>query len=334
MQPLISVIVPVYKVEKYLHRCIDSILEQTFTNFELILINDGSPDNSGVICDEYARMDDRVKVYHKVNEGAGLARKYGIEKAESEWVVFVDSDDSIPKKALENLVNDSHNGEYDLVVGTFIDNKGHIYKHNIIGNVGRDRYIEALLSDATMIGPVVKLYKRNIFKKCRWNTDKRIIQNEDLLMLIDYSVHVDNVYISNENICYKQYVREDSVSQSMKMSSDGWLLLFDRLDEIVDSVNNNNLKILLYKYKLRRIYVRVFGNALKLDMSSNTIKRILTDGYVYEDHLTNVEQDTLCMLKSKFKRKKHYLKLKTKATIKAIMIKLDLFHIYINIKKG
>lgn len=333
MQLLISVIVPVYKTEKYLHRCIDSILAQSFTNFELILVNDGSPDNSGAICDEYAKKDERVKVFHKVNEGAGLARKYGVEKAESEWIVFVDSDDTIPEKALENLINDSYKGKYDLVVGTFIDNKGYIYKHNIFGDICRERYIEALLADATMIGPVVKLYKKKIFNKCRWNTDKRIIQNEDLLMLIDYTVHVDRVYISNENICYKQYVREDSVSQSIKMSSDGWLLLFDRLDEIIDSINIDNLKILLYKYKLRRISVRVLGYALKLDMSSNTIKRILRDGYMYGNHLTNVEQDTLYMLKSKFRRNKHYLKLKTKATIKAIMIKLGLFHIYKEIRK-
>ena len=81
MQPKTSVIVPVYKAEKYLHRCVDSILSQTFTNFELILVNDGSPDNCGAICDEYAAKDNRIKVIHKKNGGAN----FGGKKAEKTW---------------------------------------------------------------------------------------------------------------------------------------------------------------------------------------------------------------------------------------------------------
>lgn len=105
--PQISIIVPVYKVEKYLHRCIKSILDQTFTDFELILIDDGTPDNSGVLCDEYAKKDSRIVVFHQENGGAAAARNVGIDwvltNSESQWITFVDADDWIHPQMLEML---------------------------------------------------------------------------------------------------------------------------------------------------------------------------------------------------------------------------------------
>ena len=89
MNPKISVIVPVYKVENYLHRCVDSILAQSFTDFELLLIDDGSPDNCGVICDEYAAKDSRVRVFHKPNGGVSSARNLGLDNARGGWIAFV-----------------------------------------------------------------------------------------------------------------------------------------------------------------------------------------------------------------------------------------------------
>ena len=103
MHPKISVIVPVYKAEKYLHRCVDSILAQSYTDFELLLIDDGSPDNSGAICDEYAIKDSRVRVFHKQNGGASSARNKGLDHANGEWVSFVDSDDWIEPQMVESL---------------------------------------------------------------------------------------------------------------------------------------------------------------------------------------------------------------------------------------
>ena len=91
----ISVIVPVYKVEKYVGECINSILAQSFKDFELILVDDGSPDKSGEICDSYAKKDNRIKVFHKKNGGVSSARNFGIDKAVGEWLCFIDSDDTI-----------------------------------------------------------------------------------------------------------------------------------------------------------------------------------------------------------------------------------------------
>ena len=98
----ISVIVPVYNVEKYLPRCIDSILNQTFTDFELILVDDGSTDNSGQICDTYAEKDSRVKVVHKKNGGVSKARNVGLDNVLGKYITFCDSDNSIPIKSCIN----------------------------------------------------------------------------------------------------------------------------------------------------------------------------------------------------------------------------------------
>ena len=102
--PKISVIVPVYKVEQYLHRCIDSILSQSFTDFELLLIDDGSPDNCGKICDEYTQKDSRVRVFHKPNGGVSSARNLGLDNAKGKWIAFIDSDDFVEKEYLEKLL--------------------------------------------------------------------------------------------------------------------------------------------------------------------------------------------------------------------------------------
>ncbi|PFH85600.1 glycosyltransferase [Bacillus sp. AFS088145] len=105
MNPKISIIVPVYKVEPYLHKCVDSILAQTLTEFELILVDDGSPDQCGVICDEYAKKDERIKVIHKINGGQASARNAALNIAKGDYIGFVDSDDWIEPDMYELLYN-------------------------------------------------------------------------------------------------------------------------------------------------------------------------------------------------------------------------------------
>lgn len=100
IKPKISIIIPVYNSEKYLKKCLDSILLQSFRNFELLLINDGSTDSSGRICDEYAKKSERIRVFHKANGGVSSARNIGLDKARGEWVMFVDSDDWLEDNAL------------------------------------------------------------------------------------------------------------------------------------------------------------------------------------------------------------------------------------------
>lgn len=118
-EDLISVIVPVYKVEKYLHRCVDSIINQTYKNLEIILVDDGSPDNCPKICDEYAQKDQRIKVIHKKNAGISEARNAGLEIAQGEFVAFVDSDDYIDSTMYEKMLLLAQKEKNDLVLCGF-----------------------------------------------------------------------------------------------------------------------------------------------------------------------------------------------------------------------
>lgn len=115
--PIISIIVPVYKVEKYLPRCLDSILAQTFTDFECILVDDGSPDNCPAICDEYASRDNRIIVIHQENKGVAVARDTGLKKTQGKFIYFVDSDDWIEPNALELLYKKQQETDADIVLG-------------------------------------------------------------------------------------------------------------------------------------------------------------------------------------------------------------------------
>ena len=116
MNPLISLVIPVYNVEKYLDKCMESVLAQTYDNYEVILVDDGSTDNSGKMCDEYAERDSRVTVYHQKNSGVSVARNVGIENAKGEFISFIDSDDWVDESYLEKLVNAQIKYNADLTI--------------------------------------------------------------------------------------------------------------------------------------------------------------------------------------------------------------------------
>ena len=118
---LITIIVPVYNSEKTLHRCVDSILDQTYQNFEILLINDGSKDHSGDICDEYAKSDTRGRVFHKENKGVSAARNTGLDNAKGAWVSFVDSDDWISSEYLNVLYKEAIVTNADVVTCDFFE---------------------------------------------------------------------------------------------------------------------------------------------------------------------------------------------------------------------
>ena len=115
MRNKISVIVPVYKVEAYLERCVNSIINQTYKNLEIILVNDGSPDASGKICDDYASKDKRIIVIHKKNEGSSCARNAGLDRAKGDYIAFVDSDDHINPSMLKSMLNYAVDNKLDFI---------------------------------------------------------------------------------------------------------------------------------------------------------------------------------------------------------------------------
>lgn len=168
MQPLISVIVPIYNVEKYLDRCVDSIINQTYKNLEIILVDDGSPDNCPKMCDDYAKIDNRIKVVHKENGGLSDARNVGMKVATGEYVSFIDSDDYISLDFYETLLETIVDNDSDIVecgvVKFYEDNNFDEYSDDLkVTNYDTLYALEGLINENPFKQHVWnKLYKSNI----------------------------------------------------------------------------------------------------------------------------------------------------------------------------
>lgn len=175
---LISIVVPIYKVEKYIHRCVDSILAQTFTDFELILVDDGSPDNCGIICDEYALKDNRIHVIHKENGGLSDARNAGIdwafENSNSEWLTFIDSDDWVHPRYLEALYNAVVESGCSISACGYQETTGE--EPNVDENQLSSKIVntEQFFCEHTVNATVAwgKLYKKSFFVTIRYPVNK------------------------------------------------------------------------------------------------------------------------------------------------------------------
>lgn len=172
--PIVSVIVPVYKAEKYISECIDSILNQTLSDIELILIDDGSPDNSGTICDEYALKDERIKVFHQKNGGVCSARNKGLDNATGDYVFFVDSDDYIPCDAIETLYNDSKEHNADISIGRmYVDESQAKNQDDLKVWTDKQGLIEGLEDNPALYGCCSKLLKKNLIEDIRFEVGRK-----------------------------------------------------------------------------------------------------------------------------------------------------------------
>ena len=173
----ISVIVPVYNVEQYLERCVDSIINQTYTNLEIILVNDGSTDNSGKLCDELAKKDERIRVIHKENGGLSDARNRGIDEAESDLVGFIDSDDYIDSDMYEVLLKNLNNTDADLSMCALYD----VYNNTPEAQVANKETWELsseqaikMVMEAKILSvtAVNKLYRKSLFSDLKFEVGK------------------------------------------------------------------------------------------------------------------------------------------------------------------
>ncbi len=200
----ISIIVPIYKAEKTLKRCVDSILEQTFDDFELLLIDDGSPDKSGEICDEYARSDSRVRVFHKENGGVSSARNLGLDNARGKWVMFVDSDDELSSKFS------------DVDVSLFRDDMVAFPPVVVKANGERERFsfvtsdckyvcfdFAPLLCTYIIRTPWAKFYKRSAIGQLRFDTNLRF--GEDFVFNMQFLKRAESFRYDNTKSFYLYY---------------------------------------------------------------------------------------------------------------------------------
>lgn len=208
--PELSIIIPVYNVEKYLSACIESILKQTYQNFELLLINDGSTDKSKHICDEYVHKDSRIHVFHKKNGGPSSARNYGIEQAKGKWIAFIDSDDTVEPNYLSNF---NHTDGVDVqlyaqgykIIG--IDSKIHYRKLPNKRNISKEEAFKYLEESDISNSPVFKLYSRKIIKQNNLKFDEKTSYGEDHLFTLEYFKYIENGSLSSE--CGYNYIRRE-----------------------------------------------------------------------------------------------------------------------------
>ncbi len=206
--PKISVIVPVYNAEKWLRRCVDSILAQTYTDFEVLLIDDGSTDGSGVICDEYTALDSRVRTFHKPNGGVSSARNLGLDNARGEWICFVDSDDEI--RSFQGLHEIDWNSEMVLFPLRIIHhNMPFICEFPLLDSEipqTRNNYIKYYLHLHIFSSVCAKLIRRNTIKDLRF--DEKIRFGEDSLFNLQLMIDIKKISFC-DNVEYIYHQEED-----------------------------------------------------------------------------------------------------------------------------
>ena len=182
--PKVSVIIPVYKAEKFIDECIGSVLNQTFSDFEIILIDDGSPDNSGAICDEYVLKDNRIKAFHQKNGGVCVARNAGLDRATGDYVLFLDSDDYMPKDAIETLYNDAIENDAGIVVGRMFSDTEEIKADNSLEIwSGSEAMVKGMEDHPALYGCCTKLFKRDLIEDVRFVEGRKVHEDGFFLFL-------------------------------------------------------------------------------------------------------------------------------------------------------
>ena len=276
--PKVSIVVPVYNSEKELPRCIDSILLQTYYDFELILINDGSNDGSLNVLQKYEQKDKRIIVINNENKGVSETRNIGIRKASGEYIAFVDSDDYIDKEMLEYMVKIIEKKNSDLVIwGLYIDiftskevkTSYQTFKSNIALNKS-DIALSVLdrLNGTYINSPVNKLYKKSILINNNIYMDKNIDLGEDLLFNIEYLKYCSSVVF--ESRCFYHYCMKSEDSLTAKYRKNKLELMKSMYDRIREYILESEITD-EYLYKLDNLFIK-FIYSVFLDLHSSSCK--------------------------------------------------------------
>ena len=225
MSPKVSIIVPVYNAQKTIMRCVDSILNQDYTDFELLLIDDGSKDESSEICDMYAAKDTRVRVIHKENSGVSDTRNVGLREAKGEYLQFLDSDDWITPNATRLLVDGMEQNTCDMVISDFyrvigerLSHKGSIDEDGVLT---REEFANFMMENpADFYYGVLwnKLYKREIIEKYALHMDSKISWCEDFMFNLEYIRYCEHIFVLQVPIYYYVKTKGSLVSQGMSLT--------------------------------------------------------------------------------------------------------------------
>lgn len=215
MSETISVIIPVYNVEKYLNKCVDSVISQTYKDLQIILVDDGSTDRSSKICDEYAKADTRISVIHKQNGGLSSARNAGMEIVEGDYITFLDSDDYVSPTVYEELYKIIKSQDSDSIACTCfrrVDEAGNVYKkndpHSKPSSTSNTEYLREILLHIGDVSVCTKLFPRKMLEIKRFDEEKL---NEDLLFMADLIPSFKTIVYTG-TVGYYYLVRDNSIS--------------------------------------------------------------------------------------------------------------------------
>lgn len=272
---LISIIIPAYNSEKYLENCLKSVARQSYTNFEVIVVNDGSKDKTLDICLTFAENDSRFVIVNKKNEGVSKARNTGIEKAKGDWITFIDSDDTVEIDYLQGLI-EHIDDDVDFVfqgVKRFTDDNIFISKTDIINETVKSSSFEKLFNthQLSLRGtPHSKLYKTKIIQDNNLKFNPTITYNEDMIFILEYVLHCKGNIVFSENINYNYYIHSGSITNSLLTPEEYWkpfsyfksLIKNDFKIDYKDpkfSVLYNNFKTQLHMF-MNAVFVHYPGN--------------------------------------------------------------------------
>lgn len=276
---MITVIVPVYNAEKTLNRCVDSILQQIFTDFEIILINDGSTDRSGDICDEYAAMDSRICVFHKENEGVSSARNIGLDNARGEWVTFIDSDDWLCEDNTFNLVNSHHE---DLLLFNYrIEKNAELSNAPALIQSDYLLMLEKYLHYTILQVPWCKFFNRILIGNLRFDISMRI--GEDITFVLQYLKSCRSIAYLDYN-CYVWHESDLSWGIKYKLNVDEAIYILSQIFHFYKQLNINSIEFERSQYEFYRwLCSDDFKTNSKHWFSNKTISNIWSDiKYLYK----------------------------------------------------
>lgn len=296
MDELISVIVPIYNVEKQLKRCINSIINQTYKNIQILLIDDGSKDSSGKICDNFSKYDTRIIVLHQDNTGVSAARNKGIELAEGRYICFIDSDDYIEKNYIEELHQLMKDEKIDLGICDLnykYTNKEDCWstvgKKTInLKNVSEEIFLE-LNEKYLLYGPYNKIFKSSIIKKQKIRFIKEMSYGEDLIFNLSYLQYVKIIKTTNQT--RYNYIADIDNSLANKYRADRFKtgkIIFEELYKFFEI--NGMLSEESKKYLYGRIFDDAYNNICECvknqscKESLKEIKKILFDQKIKESY--------------------------------------------------
>jgi glycosyltransferase involved in cell wall biosynthesis len=251
---IISVIIAIYQAEQYLRKCLNSVLSQTMSEFELILVDDGSKDSSGAICEDYANHDKRIRVIHKENGGVASARQCGLDNAQGEYVIYVDPDDWIEPDMLETMYQEAKKNDADMVfVDYYWENQDRIiYMNEEPNDLNHFTLLEAILNQSITGATWTKLIKRSLFEKYNVRFPN-INKTEDTHIMCQLLVHdIKLVHIPKAFYHYVTYINPNSLLKTIKEYR-------ERLEAFYTLLHNH-----YYKYWL--VYLGFRWNWLSFDI--------------------------------------------------------------------